>query len=123
MFTISLFFKIALIINISLYLLTIKTSALRSKLLNIKMRSFLPLNVFKLKINMIISLSNVYELIMITNIKILISIFIITIKISRENQLILNFLNEMKSSNDSIKRFSTSLTLLLKTLILIKNID
>ena len=85
MFAISSFFEIALMINISLYSLMIKIGALRSKLSNIKMKYFLFLNVFKLKINMIILLLNVYKLIMIINIKILILIFIITIKISYEN--------------------------------------
>ena len=66
---------------------------------------------------------NVFELIITTNMKILILIFIISIIISRENLFILKILNKMKSLNDLIKRFSTLLLLLLKTLILIKNIN
>ena len=122
-FAILLFFEIILTINILLYLLIIKISVLKSKLLSIKVKSFLFLNVFKLKINTIILLLNVYELIMMMNIKILISIFIVMIKISRESLLILIISNKIKSSNDSIKRFSTLLILLLKILILIENID
>ena len=45
------------------------------------------------------------------------------IKTSRESLLILKISNKMKSSQDLIKRFLTLLTLLLKTLILIKNIN
>ena len=84
-FTISLFLEIILTINILLYLLTIEISALRSKLSRIKTKSFLFSNVFKLKINIKILLLSVYELIIMINIKNLISIFIVTIKTSREN--------------------------------------
>ena len=68
-------------------------------------------------------LLNVFELIMITNMKILTLIFIVLIITSRENLFILKTSNKIRSLNDLIKRFSTLLTLLLKTLILIKNIN
>ena len=109
MFAISSFFEIALIINISLCLLMIEISILKSKLSNIKAKSFLFLNAIKLKINMIMSLLNVYELIIMINIKILMLTFIITIKTSRENLLILRISNKIRLSNDSIKRFLTLL--------------
>ena len=57
------------------------------------------------------------------NTKTLILTFIVLIITSYKNLFILKILNKMKSSNDLIKRFSTLLTLLLKTLILIKNIN
>ena len=59
-------------------------------------------------------LLNVFELIM---------IFIVSIMILRENLFILKISNKIKSLNDLIKRFLTLSTLLLKTLILIKNIN
>ena len=68
-------------------------------------------------------LLNPFELIITTNIKILILIFIISIIISRENLFILKISNKMRSSNNLIKRFLILLILLLKTLILIKNFD
>ena len=68
-------------------------------------------------------LLNVFELIMMINTKILILIFIVLIITLRENLFSLKILNKIKSSNDLIKRFLTLLTLLLKTLILIKNIN
>ena len=120
---ISLFLAIALIINILLFSLMIKINVLKLKLSNIKAKSFLLLNVIKLKINIIISLLNVFELIMMINIKISILIFIISIIISYENLFILKISNKMKSLNDLIKRFLTLSTLSLKTLILIKDID
>ena len=123
MFTISLLFEIALTINILLFSLTIEINVLRLKSSNIKTKSFLFLNVIKLKINIKMLLSNVFELIIITNIKILISIFIVSIIISRENLFILKISNKMRSSNDLIKCFLTLLILLLKTLILIENIN
>ena len=66
---------------------------------------------------------NVFELIITTNTKILILIFIVLIMTSHKNLFILKIPNKMKSSNDLIKRFSTLSTLSLKTLILIKNIN
>ena len=110
-------------LNILLFSLTIETSALRLKLLNIKMKSFLFLNINKLKINIKILSLNVFELIMITNIRILILIFIVLIMISREILFILKTSNKITSSNNLIKRFLTLLILLLKTLILIENIN
>ena len=68
-------------------------------------------------------LLNVFELIITTNIKTLILIFIISIITLHKNLFILKTSNKIKSSNDLIKRFLTLLTLLLKTLILIKNIN
>ena len=68
-------------------------------------------------------LLNVFELIMMMNMKILILIFIVLIITSYKNLFILKISNKMKSLNDLIKRFSTLLTLSLKTLILIENID
>ena len=123
MFTISSFLEIVLKTNILLSSLTIKISVLKSKLLNIKAKSFLSLNVIKLKINIKMLLLNVFELIITTNMKILILIFIVLIMISRENLFILKISNKMRSSNDLIKRFSTLLTLSLKILILIENIN
>ena len=123
MFAILLFSKIALATNISLFSLIIKTSVLRSKLSNIKAKSFLFLSVIKLEINTAMLLLNAYELIMTTNIKILILIFIVTIKILRESLLILKTSNKIRSSKGLIKRFSASWILLLKILILIKSID
>ena len=96
---------------------------MKLKSLNIKTKSFLFSNVIKLKINIKMLLLNVFELIMMINIKTLILIFIILIMTSRENLFILKILNKMRSSNDLIKRFLTLLILSLKTLILIKNID
>ena len=58
-----------------------------------------------------------------TNIKILILIFIISIITLYKNLFILKISNKIKLSNDLIKRFSTLSTLLLKTLILIENIN
>ena len=112
-----LFFKIILITNILLFLLIIEINALRLKLLNIKTKSFLFLSVIKLKINTKMLLLNVFELIITTNIKNLILIFIISITISYENLFILRISNKMKSLNDLIKRFLTLSTLLLKTLL------
>ena len=123
MFTISSFLEIVLKTNILLSSLTIKISVLKSKLLNIKAKSFLSLNVIKFKINIKMLLLNVFELIITTNMKILILIFIVLIMISRENLFILKVSNKMRSSNDLIKRFSTLLTLSLKILILIENIN
>ena len=114
---------IALTINILSFLLTIEINALKLKSSNIKTKSFLSLNVIKLKINMKMLLLNVFELIIIMNTKILILIFIMLIIISRENLFILKISNKIKSLNDLIKRFLTLSTLSLKTLILIKNID
>ena len=123
MFTVSSFFEIVLIINILLFSLIIKISALRLKLLNIKTKSFLFLSVIKLKINTKMSSLNVFELIMTTNIKILILIFIVSIMILYESLFILRISNKIKSLNDLIKRFLTLLTLLLKTLTLIESIN
>ena len=123
MFAISSFLIIALMINILSFSLIIKTSVLKLKLLNIKTKSFLSLSVIKLKINMKMLSLNVFELIMMMNMKILILIFIVLIIISRESLFILKISNKMRSSNDLIKRFLTLSTLLLKTLILIKNIN
>ena len=120
---ISSFPAIALTTYILLFSLTIKINILKLKSLNIKTKSFLFLNVIKLKINIKMLSLNVFELIMIINIKTLILIFIIFIITSRENLFILKILNKMKSLNDLIKRFLTLSTLSLKTLILIKNID
>ena len=66
---------------------------------------------------------NVFELIMIINMKILILTFIVLIMTLYENLFILKISNKMKSSNNLIKRFLTLLILSLKTLILIKNIN
>ena len=55
--------------------------------------------------------------------KILILIFIVSIIISRESLFILKISNKMKLSSNLIKRFLALLTLSLKTLILIENID
>ena len=68
-------------------------------------------------------LSNVFELIIMMNIKTLILIFIVLIITSRKKLFILKISNKIKSLNNLIKRFSTLLTLLLKTLILIENIN
>ena len=68
-------------------------------------------------------LLNVFELIIMMNVKILILIFIISIMILCENLFILRISNKIKSLKNLIKRFSTLLILLLKTLILIKNIN
>ena len=123
MFTISLFFAIALTINTLLSSLTIKINVLKLKLSSIKAKSFLLLSVIKLEINMKILLLKIFELIIITNTKILILIFIVLIITLCESVFILKISNKIKSSNDLIKRFSTLLKLLLKTLILIKNIN
>ena len=123
MFAILLLFAVALITNILLFSLTIKTNALKLKLSNIKTKSFLFSSVIKLNINMKMLSLNVFELIMIINTKILILIFIVLIMTLRENLFILKTSNKIKSLNDLIKRFLTLLTLSLKTLILIKNID
>ena len=123
MFAILLFLEIALKTNILLFLLMIKISALKSKLLSIKTKSFLFLNVIKLKINIKMLLLNVFELIIMMNTKILILIFIVLIITLYESLFILKIPNKMISSNDLIKRFSILLILLLKTLILIENID
>ena len=101
----------------------IKISALKLELSNIKTNFFLSLNVIKLKINTKMLLLNVFELIIITNIKTLILTLIMLIIISYKNLFILKISNKMKSSNDLIKRFLTLSTLSLKTLILIKNIN
>ena len=93
------------------------------KLLNIKAKSFLFSSVIKLKINTKMLLLNVFELIIMTNIKILILIFIISIITLYKNLFILKSSNKMRSSNDLIKYFSILLILSLKILILIKNID
>ena len=118
-----LFFAIVLMINILLFSLMIKISVLKLKLSNIKTNFFLSLNVIKLKINTKMLLLNVFELIIITNIKTLILTLIMLIIISYKNLFILKISNKMKSSNDLIKRFLTLSTLSLKTLILIKNIN
>ena len=123
MFTISLFFIIVLIINVLSSSLMIEINALRLKLLNIKTKFSLSSSVIKLKINIKILLLNVFELIIMTNMKILILIFIVSIMTSRENLFTLKISNKMRSLNDLIKRFSTLSTLSLKTLILIKNIN
>ena len=123
MFAILLLFAVALITNILLFSLTIKINALKFKLSNIKTKSFLFSSVIKLNINMKMLSLNVFELIMIINTKILILIFIVLIMTLRENLFILKTSNKIKSLNDLIKRFLTLLTLSLKTLILIKNID
>ena len=123
MFAILLLLEIVLIINTLLFSLTIKINVLKLKLSNIKAKSFLSLSVIKLKINIKMLSLNVFELIIMMNIKILILIFIMSIMTSRENLFILKTSNKMRSSNDLIKRFLTLLTLLLKTLILIKNIN
>ena len=123
MFMILLFSAIALITNILLFSLMIKISVLKLKLSSIKAKSSLPLSVIKLKINMKMLLLSVFELIMMINIKILILIFIVLIMTSCENLFILKTPNRMGSLNDLIRRFSALLTLLLKTLILIKSID
>ena len=68
-------------------------------------------------------LLNVFELIIMMNIKTLILIFIVLIITSRKKLFILKISNKIKSLNNLIKRFSTLLTLLLKTLILIENIN
>ena len=68
-------------------------------------------------------LLNVFELIIITNIKTLILLFIVLIIILYKNLFILKISNKIKSSNDLIKHFLILLTLLLKTLILIENIN
>ena len=70
-----------------------------------------------------ILLLNVFELIIITNTKILTLIFIISIKTSRESLFILKISNQIRLLNDLIKRFLTLLTLSLKILVLIENID
>ena len=123
MFAILSLFKIILKTNILLFSLIIEINALKLKLSNIKIKSFLSLNVIKLKINIKILLKNAFELIITTNTKILILTFIMLIMISRENLFILKISNKIKSSNDLIKRFLILSILLLKTLILIKNID
>ena len=122
-FAISLFPAIALIINILLFSLMIKTSALKLKLLNIKTKSSLSSSVIKLKINIKMLLLNAFELIIMINIKILILTLIVSIITSHKNLFILKISNKMKSSNDLIKRFSILSILLLKTLILIENIN
>ena len=120
---ISSLFEIILMINILLFSLIIEISVLKLKLSSIKAKSFLFLSVIKLKINMKMLSLSIFELIMITNMKILILIFIVSIIISYKNLFILKISNRIKSSNDLIKRFSALSTLLLKTLILIENID
>ena len=122
-FAISLFPAIALIINILLFSLMIKTSALRLKLLNIKTKSSLSSSVIKLKINIKMLLLSAFELIIMINIKTLILTLIVSIITLHKNLFILKISNKMKSSNDLIKRFSILSILLLKTLILIENIN
>ena len=109
--------------TILLFLLTIKINVLKLKSSNIKARFFLSLSVIKLKINIKMLLLNVFELIMTTNMKILILIFIVLIMTSHKSLFILKISNKMRSSNDLIKCFLILSTLLLKILILIKNID
>ena len=96
---------------------------MRLKLSSIKAKSFLSLSVIKLKINMKMLLLNVFELIMMINTKILILIFIVLIITSRESLFILKISNKIRLLNDLIKRFLALLILLLKTLILIENIN
>ena len=96
---------------------------MKLKLSSIKAKFFLSLNVIKLKINIKMSLLNVFELIIIINMKTLILIFIVLIITLYKNLFILKISNKMKSSNDLIKRFLTLLILLLKILTLIENIN
>ena len=68
-------------------------------------------------------LLNVFESIITANMKTLILIFIVLIMILYKNLFILKTSNKIKSLNDLIQRFLTLSTLLLKTLILIENIN
>ena len=99
------------------FFLIIEINVLKLKLLNIKTIFISFSNIFKFEINAAILKLNVFELIIMKNIKITSSINIILNKIFRENQLFLKISNKIKLSNNLIKYFSILLIFLLKILI------
>ena len=104
-FTISLYLVIIITMNTLLFYLIIEINVRKWRLLNIKIKFFLFLNVIKLELKKTILRFIVSASIMMRNTKIITSIIIAQIKTYFENLLFLRTSNKTKSSNNSIKHF------------------